>query len=70
MEHLQSEVEAYEGLAFDISSDYANFRQPYSTTSSWTNAILPETAALGIVGEFRYDSGGFGQSKHIAELKS
>jgi len=57
-------------LAFDISSDYAHFRQPYSTTSSLTYAIPPRTAALGIVGAIvGIDSGGFGQSKHIAELE-
>lgn len=57
-------------LAFDISSDYAHFRQPYSTTSSLTYAIPPRTAALGIVGAVvGIDSGGFGQSKHVVELE-
>lgn len=57
-------------LAFDISSDYAHFRQPYSTTSSLTYAIPPRTAALGIIGAIvGIESGGFGRSEHVAILE-
>lgn len=57
-------------LVFDISSDYAHFRQPYSTTSALTYAIPPRTTVLGIVGAILgIDSGGFGKSEHIAELE-
>lgn len=57
-------------LAFDVSSDYAHFRQPYSTTSSLTYAIPPRTAALGMIGAIvGIDSGGFGRSDHITMLE-
>ena len=56
-------------LVFDIASDYAHFRQPYSTTSSLTYAIPPRTAVLGIVGAILgIESGGFGKSEHVPEL--
>jgi len=58
-------------LAFDISSDYAHFRQPYSTTSSLTYAIPPRTAVLGIMGSILgIESGGFGKSEHVPKLEN
>lgn len=58
-------------LVFDISSDYAHFRQPYSTTSSLTYAIPPRTAVFGILGAILgIESGGFGKSEHFSKLES
>jgi len=58
-------------LVFDISSDYAHFRQPYSTTSSLTYAIPPRTAIFGLIGAvLGVDSGGFGQSHHFEVLEN
>ncbi|HDP76851.1 MAG TPA: type I-B CRISPR-associated protein Cas5 [Mesotoga infera] len=58
-------------LVFDIASDYAHFRQPYSTTSSLTYAIPPRTAVLGIVGAILgIESGGFGKSEHVPKLEN
>lgn len=58
-------------LIFDVSSDYAHFRQPYSTTSSLTYAIPPRTALFGLIGAILgIDSGGFGQSKHFNVLEN
>jgi len=57
-------------LVFDVSSDYAHFRQPYSTTSSLTYAIPPRTAIFGLIGAILgIDSGGFGRSNHFKSLE-
>ncbi|WP_063727532.1 type I-B CRISPR-associated protein Cas5b [Kosmotoga sp. DU53] len=52
-------------LVLDISSDYAHFRKPYTTTSALTYSIPPRTAVLGIIGSILgISSGGFGKSEH------
>lgn len=58
-------------LVFDVTSDYAHFRQPYSTTSSLTYAIPPRTALFGLIGAILgIDSGGFGKSSHFEILEN
>jgi len=58
-------------LVFDVSSDYAHFRQPYSTTSSLTYAIPPRTAIFGLIGAILgIESGGFGRSNHFEVLEN
>jgi len=37
-------------LVFDVSTPYALFRRPYTTTSSYTLPFPPRTALLGLVG--------------------
>jgi len=50
-------------LVFDVSSDYAHFRKPYTTTSSLTYSVPPRTAVIGLLGNILgIQSGGFGRS--------
>lgn len=52
-------------LVLDITSDYAHFRKPYTTTSALTYSIPPRTAVLGIIGSILgISSGGLGKSEH------
>jgi len=53
-------------VVFDVWSDYAHFRKPYTTTSSLTFTLPPPTAIAGLVGAIMgVESGGFGRSQHI-----
>jgi CRISPR-associated protein Cas5h len=53
-------------LVFDITSDYAHFRKPYTTTSALTYSVPPRTAIVGLVGNIiGVKSGGFGKSEHL-----
>lgn len=57
-------------VVFDVWSDYAHFRKPFSTTSSLSFILPPVTAIAGLVGAIMgIESGGFGRSKHIPYLR-
>ncbi|TYC00863.1 MAG: type I-B CRISPR-associated protein Cas5 [Kosmotoga sp.] len=54
-------------LVFDIASDYAHFRKPYTTTSALTYSVPPRTAVVGLLGNIiGVQSGGFGKSEQAS----
>lgn len=58
-------------LVFDISSDYAHFRKPYTTTSALTYSVPPRTAVVGLLGNIiGVQSGGFGKSEQSSYFES
>lgn len=58
-------------LVFDITSDYAHFRKPYTTTSALTYSVPPRTAIVGLLGNIiGIQSGGFGKSEHLSYFKA
>ncbi|MEW6172348.1 MAG: type I-B CRISPR-associated protein Cas5b [Bacillota bacterium] len=57
-------------VVFEVWSDYAHFRKPYTTTSALSFAVPPITAAAGLVGAIMgIESGGFGRSSHLPFLR-
>ncbi len=58
-------------LVFDIASDYAHFRKPYTTTSALTYSVPPRTVIFGIVGNIiGIQSGGFGRSEQSSYFEA
>jgi len=58
-------------LVFDITSDYAHFRKPYTTTSALTYSVPPRTAIVGLVGSIMgVQSGGFGKSEQSSYFEA
>ncbi|HDP77353.1 MAG TPA: type I-B CRISPR-associated protein Cas5 [Mesotoga infera] len=58
-------------LVFDIASDYAHFRKPYTTTSALTYSVPPRTAIVGLLGNIiGVQSGGFGRSEQSSYFEA